>query len=695
MSQATPLPFDVIAGDIGAIAESKGPWLAVVSSDDNYLSHGGGCSRSLWRAAYLDSVDDFGVVTPLSLGSVVATPGGRLDTQRLIHVVTLDVDTRQSITPDMFGEVVVSLANQVRSFQRMPSNNVPKVLVPLLGTGVAGIAEGIAVEYLARFALLTASGNVRCVFCVLDQADRYRRLFAESLGLDVDVPCLREWLGRLQADPDPRAAALIGAIEAVGAGVQSKDGGIARQPSGAHAPNWDGIVQAIFTEAEGNAKKRLLDAVEIRNRLAHRVGSPDVISCHGLEVGLRVLVKSALDSRRISEPGIVRVLQGCSSEAPSTRAGGEETRLPKERDRKVAWFAGVAAFACSPHSMRAEASAAIAHRSEHVDRMVELLLCQPSDQVDHLREECQELGYKGDLKLQVKEYCVRGDPLKILQGLGTLRLKRILTDRYSESVSAKKSTRQMAVRVLHHLGFRMPSPLRDLDAVIAEVSRLESELLISDVHGLVTQASKKLEQCIRDLLRFMCLYLYSHGPEQHFKEHVNESAASDMGRATLGTLLHCLEILAQELDDQARSEGVGTLRELHGPLNARRLAPGGVGTIAKLRNDFIHYRSEASDRDDVGEARTFFRGAMALLRHWKEADPPIYPMVIRVKRIIVDEWNRRSIEAETAGQKTELIVCDQPVEPGGTYFMYPLSNPFRVDPILIEFNASAAVSRRA
>jgi hypothetical protein len=40
----------------------------------------------------------------------------------------------------------------------------------------------------------------------------------------------------------------------------------------------------------------------------------------------------------------------------------------------------------------------------------------------------------------------------------------------------------------------------------------------------------------------------------------------------------------------------------------------------------------------------------------------------------------------TAEGRRELIVCDKAVEPGGTYFMYPLSNPFRVDPILIEFN---------
>lgn len=77
---------------------------------------------------------------------------------------------------------------------------------------------------------------------------------------------------------------------------------------------------------------------------------------------------------------------------------------------------------------------------------------------------------------------------------------------------------------------------------------------------------------------------------------------------------------------------------------------------------------------------------MSLLRHWADDSARIYPMVIRIDKIIVDQWNRRHIEAKTAEGCTEMIVCDKAVEPGGTYFMYPLSNPFRVDPILIEFN---------
>jgi hypothetical protein len=139
------------------------------------------------------------------------------------------------------------------------------------------------------------------------------------------------------------------------------------------------------------------------------------------------------------------------------------------------------------------------------------------------------------------------------------------------------------------------------------------------------------------------------------------------------------------LEQCAKGETKTVLRELQGPLTAKRLAPGGVGSISKLRNSFAHFDEEAGDGDDVSSAREFFRGVMSLLRHWADDSARVYPIVIRIERIIVDAWNRRRIEAVTAEGRKELIVCDKALEPGGTYFMYPLSNPFRVDPILIEF----------
>jgi O-acetyl-ADP-ribose deacetylase (regulator of RNase III) len=71
---------------------------AIVSSDDNHLSHGGGIARALWQAAGADFVTE---VTshkpPLRLGDVYPTRAGRLRSEWILHVITIDFDANRTI----------------------------------------------------------------------------------------------------------------------------------------------------------------------------------------------------------------------------------------------------------------------------------------------------------------------------------------------------------------------------------------------------------------------------------------------------------------------------------------------------------------------------------------------------------------------------------------------------------------------
>lgn len=699
MSESLVLPCDIVEGDIGEKAVAEGPWLAVVSSDDNYLSHGGGCSRSLWRAAKIDSVDKLGVAVPIQLGDVIVTAAGALPTAAIFHVVTLDLDTRQSMTPDLFELVMLMLSEQVKDARLKSPKAAPKVLLPLLGTGAAGVAERIAVEQLARLAVLTQEAGVRCVVCVPAEVARIRNAFINAFGLVSPCDVLETWLKSLRGETARRSEALTRALDVLLSRVVSavsQHDGLALGLRGM----WNAL-RATTSEAAGLHesidRRRVEDAVGLRNRLVHGVTAPDAITCLTLEIGLRALVSLSSRLTNVPQADLRDVL---GKVAPQALESGSR---PLEEENVAAGpgrFPGNAGT--TTHKLlcvtnfHAPKSPAVpsggggpslsGHRAEHVDRLVELLLSLPPDELAHVADTLAELGYKGDLRLQIKEYCVRQDPVAILAQFGAVRLKKILAEKFSEPVPAKKSPKWMSRRLLHHLGFRIPGNLRSLEAVINDVSRLESELLTDDARALVIKASAKLEGCIHDLLRFICLHLFSHGPEQHFKGHVNGAAAVDMSKATLGSLLHCLELLARELEQCARDDSKKVLRELQGPLTARRLAPGGLGTISKLRNTFAHFDDDAGDAEDAEAAREFFRGAKLMLRHWADDTARIYPVVIRIEKIIVDEWNRRRIQAVTAEGRKELIVCDKAVEPGGTYFMYPLSNPFRVDPILIEFS---------
>lgn len=703
---APKLPCDIVVGDIGRLAVEGGPWLAVVSSDDNYLSHGGGCSMAIWRAAKLRSSDELGVATPVRLGDVVPTKAGALPASALFHVVTLDLNTRQAMTPDLFESAMRAVATLATDAYLKTTQEPSRILLPLLGTGAAGIAERIAVEHLARLSILLHDIDVRCVVCVPSDLHRVRGEFTSAFGLRERADALESWVASLSREPGVRSQQLLAGLENMLAFVVNATTGSAASPRTLRGM-WTMVRDvtnrgaSLFGPAD---RHRIEQAIDLRNRLAHGVTQPDALSCHTLEVSVEALAAKSLSLPSVSESELHKVLTAPDLRAPAAMAAQigtiavaakpdllsfltlRDSPLPVSEATQPPASQPSAATSEAPSSPQPVVGPAIAHRAEHVDRLVALLLSLPEDELTHLNATLAELGYKGELRLQIKEYCIRQDPVAILSQFGAVRLRKLLADNFSEVVPAKKSPKWMSRRLLHHLGFRMPGALRSLEAVVGEVSRLESELLATDdPRGLVIRASARLEGCIHDLLRFVCLHLFSHGPEQHFKGHVNGVAAFDMGKATLGSLLHCLELLARELEQCAKGETKTALRELQGPLTAKRLAPGGVGDISKLRNSFAHFDEETGYGDDVSAAREFFRGAMSLLRHWADDSARIYPMVIRIDKIIVDAWNRRRIEAVTAEGRKELIVCDKAVEPGGTYFMYPLSNPFRVDPILIEF----------
>jgi hypothetical protein len=67
-----------------------------------------------------------------------------------------------------------------------------------------------------------------------------------------------------------------------------------------------------------------------------------------------------------------------------------------------------------------------------------------------------------------------------------------------------------------------------------------------------------------------------------------------------------------------------------------------------------------------------------------DAKPPIYPTVIVVEEIHIDRWNRRTVVTRSDADRKEILICDNDLKPGDVSFMYPLSNPMRVDPILCD-----------
>ena len=122
----------VFVGDLAALPVAVD---GIVSSDDNYLSHGGGVSRALWQKAGHQLRDFAGSSKPpLRLGDAWVSPAFELNARVLVHAVSIDLDQNRTITEAELP------ALYLRLFETLATAKCETVGLPLLGAGAAGIA---------------------------------------------------------------------------------------------------------------------------------------------------------------------------------------------------------------------------------------------------------------------------------------------------------------------------------------------------------------------------------------------------------------------------------------------------------------------------------------------------------------------------------------------------------------------------
>ncbi|MFI7454921.1 macro domain-containing protein [Nonomuraea sp. NPDC049714] len=111
----------------GDLAESVAEVL--VSSDDNYLTMGGGVSLALFVKAGEELRLHARKLLPLSLGDVGVTTAGKLPAKYVFHAVTIDLD--RNLMPDT--TCIRQLVN--RSLDLAENLRVRSIALPALGTG--------------------------------------------------------------------------------------------------------------------------------------------------------------------------------------------------------------------------------------------------------------------------------------------------------------------------------------------------------------------------------------------------------------------------------------------------------------------------------------------------------------------------------------------------------------------------------
>ena len=197
--------LEVVYGDLMSIAAD-----VLVSSDDNYLTMGGGVSAGILRAggdAVREHAKKFVAshrANPLRRGDVVVTTAGRLPAKFIFHALTIDYDTGQGPTADTIREATS------RAMALADALHVGSIAFPALGTGAGGFPFHVAADAMVRTIArhLDEAAHVERVSIALraragvSQAG-LNTFYAASVGLIAQweqAKRLRTAVDRLQAD---------------------------------------------------------------------------------------------------------------------------------------------------------------------------------------------------------------------------------------------------------------------------------------------------------------------------------------------------------------------------------------------------------------------------------------------------------------------------------------------------------------
>lgn len=154
---------------------------ALVSSDDDYISMGGGVSAAILRAGGQEILIDASKKVPARIGDVVVTTAGRLKAQYVFHAVTVSAATIGAGPDEILRNAVW------RCFDLVDVLGLTSIAFPAIGAGTARFGyEQVAVQMadVVGRRLLNSSRSLRATLFLFDKTGRmesmdYIRFFEE------------------------------------------------------------------------------------------------------------------------------------------------------------------------------------------------------------------------------------------------------------------------------------------------------------------------------------------------------------------------------------------------------------------------------------------------------------------------------------------------------------------------------------
>ena len=142
----------------------------IVSSDDHYLTMGGGVSAAILKAGGNAIALDASKKVPAALGDVVVTTAGTLSAQYIFHAVTIGPDNSNHDQ-----EAVVRRTTE-RCMQLLDTLNLQSIAFPAIGSGAAGFPYELVAVHMAGVISEDLVKRKRPVEVTLFLFDRFRRM---------------------------------------------------------------------------------------------------------------------------------------------------------------------------------------------------------------------------------------------------------------------------------------------------------------------------------------------------------------------------------------------------------------------------------------------------------------------------------------------------------------------------------------
>lgn len=176
----------------GDITQSKSE--VIVSSDDCYLSMGGGVSGMIRKCAGKTIINDVEKHIPAKLGDVIVTGSGDLLCKYIFHIVTIGLkrlslnrNSQYESNPDIKRFVIENSIN--KCFRLLSSLDLTSIAFPAIGAGVARIPYEEVASHMIRSIATNLERTNKSIQVELYLYDRYNKMtewdflpFFEKIG---------------------------------------------------------------------------------------------------------------------------------------------------------------------------------------------------------------------------------------------------------------------------------------------------------------------------------------------------------------------------------------------------------------------------------------------------------------------------------------------------------------------------------